>query len=83
MTTPAQAMPAEATEIGKLAVRATAAAAGGHPTTAVSPAHLVPVLVRHAVLAVRAECWPADVGAPVQGALRRHRVSTESRGHCG
>ena len=45
MATPDQIIHAKAIEIGKLAVRATTAAGSGHPTTALSLAHLVAVLM--------------------------------------
>jgi len=45
MTTPEQAVQAKAIELGKLAVRATTSAGSGHPTTALSLAHLVAVLM--------------------------------------
>lgn len=45
MTTPAQAVQAKAIQLGKLAVQATTAAGSGHPTTALSLAHLVAVLM--------------------------------------
>ncbi len=45
MTAPEQAVQAKAIELGKLAVRATTAASSGHPTTALSLAHLVAVLM--------------------------------------
>ncbi len=44
MTTTAQAVQAKAIEIGKLAVRATTSASGGHLTTALSLAQLTAVL---------------------------------------
>ncbi len=43
--TPARVIDAKAIELGKLAVRATTAAGSGHPTTALSLAHLVTVLM--------------------------------------
>ncbi len=45
MATPDQIIHAKAIEIGKLAVRATTAAGSGHPTTALSLAHLMAVLM--------------------------------------
>lgn len=45
MDTPAQAVAAKAIVLGKLALRATTAAGSGHPTTALSLAHLVAVLM--------------------------------------
>ena len=45
MTTPEQAAQAKAIQLGKLAIRATTAAGSGHPTTALSLAHLVTVLM--------------------------------------
>jgi transketolase len=45
MTTPEQAVQSKAIELGKLAVRATTSAGSGHPTTALSLAHLVAVLM--------------------------------------
>ncbi len=45
MTTTEQAIQAEAIEIGKLAVRAITSAGSGHPTTALSLAHLTAVLM--------------------------------------
>jgi len=45
MITPEQAVQAKAIELGKLAVRATTSAGSGHPTTALSLAHLVTVLM--------------------------------------
>ena len=45
MTAPEQAVQAKAIELGKLAVRATTSAGSGHPTTALSLAHLVAVLM--------------------------------------
>lgn len=59
MTTTAQAVQAKAIEIGKLAVRATTSAGSGHPTTALSLAHLT------AVLMYRVMRWdPAHPDAP-------------------
>ena len=40
-----RAVQAKAIELGKLAVRATTSAGSGHPTTALSLAHLVAVLM--------------------------------------
>jgi transketolase len=45
MSTTGLAVQAKAIELGKLAVRATTAAGSGHPTTALSLAHLVTVLM--------------------------------------
>ncbi len=45
MTAQERAIAAKAIELGKLAVRATTAAGAGHPTTALSLAHLVTVLM--------------------------------------
>lgn len=45
MTTPTKALQAKAIALGKLAVRATTSAGSGHPTTALSLAHLVAVLM--------------------------------------
>jgi transketolase len=45
MTARGSAVDAKAIELGKLAVRATTAAGSGHPTTALSLAHLVTVLM--------------------------------------
>jgi transketolase len=45
MTATERAVDAKAIELGKLAVRATTAAGSGHPTTALSLAHLVTVLM--------------------------------------
>jgi transketolase N-terminal domain/subunit len=45
MSTTSLAVQAKAIELGKLAVRATTAAGTGHPTTALSLAHLVAVLM--------------------------------------
>ncbi len=45
MSTTSLAVQAKAIELGKLAVRATTAAGSGHPTTALSLAHLVAVLM--------------------------------------
>jgi transketolase len=45
MIPPERALRAKAIEIGKLAVKATTAAGSGHPTTALSLAHLVAVLM--------------------------------------
>ena len=45
MTTPTLAVQAKAIALGKLAVRATTSAGSGHPTTALSLAHLVAVLM--------------------------------------
>jgi transketolase len=45
MTARERAVDAKAIELGKLAVRATTAAGSGHPTTALSLAHLVTVLM--------------------------------------
>ena len=45
MITPEQAVQAKAIELGKLAVRATTVAGSGHPTTSLSLAHLVTVLL--------------------------------------
>src|ERR1041385_9299950 len=42
-----QIVHARAIEIGKLAVRATTAAGSGHPTTALSLAHITTVLMYH------------------------------------
>ncbi len=59
MNTTAQAVQAKAIEIGKLAVRATTSAGSGHPTTALSLAHLT------AVLMYRVMRWdPAHPDAP-------------------
>jgi transketolase len=54
-----QVLHAKAIELGRLAIRATTAAGSGHPTTALSLAHLV------AVLMYRVMRWtPADPGNP-------------------
>ena len=59
MTPTEQAVQAKAIEIGKLAVRATTSAGSGHPTTALSLAHLT------AVLMYRVMRWdPAHPRAP-------------------
>jgi transketolase len=49
MATPSQLIHAKAIEIGKLAVRATTAAGSGHPTTALSLAHLTAALMYRAM----------------------------------
>ena len=61
--TPVQAVQAKAIELGKLAIRATTSAGAGHPTTALSLAHLVTVLMyrRHALGSRRTRC--AGVGS--------------------
>jgi transketolase len=43
--TPDQAVQAKAIALGKLALRATTSAGSGHPTTALSLAHLIAVLM--------------------------------------
>jgi transketolase len=45
MSSPTQAVQSKAIALGKVAVRATTSAGSGHPTTALSLAHIVAVLM--------------------------------------
>jgi transketolase len=48
--TPDQAVQAKAIELSKLALRATTSAGSGHPTTALSLAHLIAVLMYRVII---------------------------------
>ena len=73
MTTTPKAVQAKAIQIGKLAAQATTAAGSGHPTTALSLAHLT------AVLMYRVMRWdPAHPNAPGSDNTGR---SPAERGH--